>query len=170
MKVFHTLSHFGVLHPGIPRAMFICRKALCEDNKLTQWEFHNALTFFRFITGYSSTMHNESNNVQQFSHCFPPKCANRIHSQWDYIGLMNRFWCPLFVDWLDKNNMNCFLRLRTRSQINVTISKCQGQNESQTSKLNSSEKQIYILLLLVSFAFLILTTPAMLWYYMKYTI
>ena len=23
---------------------------------------------------------------------------------------MNRFWCPLFADWLERNNMNCFFR------------------------------------------------------------
>ena len=31
-------------------------------------------------------------------------------SQWDYIELMNRLWCPLFADWLERNNMNCFFR------------------------------------------------------------
>ena len=40
----------------------------------------------------------------------PPKCTSHIHPQWDYTELMNRFWCPLFADWLERNNMNCSFR------------------------------------------------------------
>ena len=50
----------------------------------------------------------ESNDVNKFSRRCLPKCANHIHSQWDYTELTNRFWWPLFADWLDRNNMNCF--------------------------------------------------------------
>ena len=35
---------------------------------------------------------------------------NHIHSQLDYTGLMNEFWCPLVADWLDRNDMDCFFR------------------------------------------------------------
>ena len=28
----------------------------------------------------------------------------------NYTELMNRFWCPLFADWLERNDMNCFFR------------------------------------------------------------
>ena len=58
--------------------------------------------------------------------------------------------------------MNSFIihTLRTRSMINITKSEGQGHNEGQTSKLKSTDKQIFVLLLLVTFAFLILTTPA----------
>ena len=40
-----------------------------------------------------------------------PKCTNHIHWQWDYTEFMNRFWCPLVADWLERNNMDCFFRV-----------------------------------------------------------
>ena len=75
-----------------------------------------------------------------------------------YVSFTINFAFP-FVSLLA---MNSFIihTLRTRSMVNVTKSEGQGQNEGQTSKLKSSDKQIFILLLLVTFAFLILTTPA----------
>ena len=42
----------------------------------------------------------------------PSKCANHIHSHWDYTEIMNKFWCPLVADWLERNNMDCIFRVR----------------------------------------------------------
>ena len=30
--------------------------------------------------------------------------------QWDQTELMNRFWCPSFADWLERNDKDCFFR------------------------------------------------------------
>ena len=60
--------------------------------------------------------------------------------------------------------MNCFIihtiRQRPHLTTNRTDNKGQGQSEGQSSKNKNSEMQIFIILLLVTFGFLILTTPA----------
>ena len=47
------------------------------------------------------------------------------------------------------------------------MSECegQGQSDNQTSKMKTSEMQIYIILLLVTFGFLILATPAYVFFF-----
>ena len=58
---------------------------------------------------------NESNSVNQFSHRCPSKCANHIHWQWDYTELMNRFWCPLVANWLERNTVIWIVSFVTQS-------------------------------------------------------
>ena len=59
--------------------------------------------------------------------------------------------------------MNCVIihKLRTRAKLSLSEeSQGQSQGHNEGHKVRSSETQLYVLLLLVTFAFLILTTPA----------
>ena len=99
--------------------------------------------------------------------------ANRI-SAVNVFGAIY-YWLSLVVSFafpfVSLLIMNSFIihTLRQRSKMGLTRSDNQGQNEGQNTKGMSSETQIFIVLLLVTFAFLILTTPAyVLIFYMSY--
>ena len=38
------------------------------------------------------------------------KCPNHIHSQWDNTELMNGFYGLPFADWLERNDMDCWIQ------------------------------------------------------------
>ena len=82
-----------------------------------------------------------------------------------WLSLTIRFFLPFTL----LLTMNCFIiyTLRTRSKFNVTKSEGhgQGQSEGKPPKMKMVENQIFVTLLLVTFAFLILTTPAYLFYF-----
>ena len=44
---------------------------------------------------------------------------------------MNRFWWPLFADWLERNNMNCFFRNWQTYHLQTKAKNSQSQNESR---------------------------------------
>ena len=99
--------------------------------------------------------------------------ANRISAVNVYGAIY--YWLSLVVSFafpfVSLLIMNSFIihTLRQRSKMDLTRSDNQGQNEGQHTKSESSETQIFILLLLVTFAFLLLTTPAyVLIFYMSY--
>ena len=45
-----VLNPWHPIHEPIGTAVFISLKVLNEDVKMNQWQFHNALAFFRLIT------------------------------------------------------------------------------------------------------------------------
>ena len=99
--------------------------------------------------------------------------ANRI-SAVNVFGAIY-YWLSLVISFafpfVSLMIMNSFIihTLRQRSKMDLTRSDNQGQTETETTKGKSSETQIFIVLLLVTFAFLILTTPAyVLIFYMSY--
>ena len=55
-------------------------KVVAQFHYYASFLINFALPFVSLIIMNTVIIHTESNNVQQFSHCFPPKCANRIHS------------------------------------------------------------------------------------------
>ena len=76
-----------------------------------------------------------------------------LHTQFYYwVSFTINFALPFILLLI----MNCVViyTLRNRSVKNV------HQGQGQSHKIKSSESQIYVILLLVTFAFLILTTPA----------
>ena len=54
--------------------------------------------------------------------------------------------------------------MRRRLRFRAKLIRSQGQGQGQIQRMNSSDKQVFIILLLVTFSFLILTTPAYLWF------
>ena len=90
------------------------------------------------------------------SQCLPcGKNMQYLHTQFYYWVSFNINFALPFVLLLI---MNCVIiyTLRNRTVKNVY----QGRGQSQGQKVKSSESQIYVILLLVTFAFLILSTPA----------
>ena len=66
--------------------------------------------------------------------------------------------------------MNCVIIHKLRNRVNVMVKqdvpadKGQGQSQIKGSKLKPQDKQTYMILLLVTFGFLILNTPAYLFF------
>ena len=50
-----------------------------------------------------------------FSGCFPPKYANHINPYWFHTGVMKRFWCLPFADWLKRNDIENLFRIDAAS-------------------------------------------------------
>ena len=100
--------------------------------------------------------------------CIP--YGNRAHG-WGqvyyWLSLTIRFFLPFSLLLI----MNSFIiqTLRVRSNFIITKSEGQGQTQGQGDpkipKMKNAERQIFVTLLLVTFAFLILTTPAYLFYF-----
>ena len=95
---------------------------------------------------------------------------SKTYSQFYYwLSFVLQFVFP-FVSLLSMNSV-IIHTLRNRngpkreSNISTTSQNGgQGQSEGQTSKIKNSEKQVFAILLLVTFGFLILTTPAYLFF------
>ena len=77
---------------------------------------------------------------------YPPKCANHIHSQWDCTELMNRFWCQLFADWLERNNINCFFRVNTVMKISSQIRKKNLPKREIKTMLKWGDRRGYVII------------------------
>ena len=96
--------------------------------------------------------------------CVPyGKGMEYVHSQFYYwLSFVINFALPFVLLLI----MNCFIihTIRRRSTIKgkqpIREQQGQGTNEGHNSKIKNSETQIFVILLLVTFAFLILTTPA----------
>ena len=74
--------------------------------------------------------------------------------------LLDFSYCPLFpfISLLVMNSV-IIHTLRKRQLVSVQ-GQCQGHNEGHLTKMRSSEKHIVVMLLLVTFTFLILSTPS----------
>ena len=77
---------------------------------------------------------------------YPPKCAYHIHSQWDCTELINRFWCQLFADWLERNNMNCFFRANTVMKIPAQIRKKNLPKREIKTMLKCGDRRGYVII------------------------
>ena len=87
----------------------------------------------------------------------------KIHSQIYYwISFMLSFASPFAL----LLTMNCFIihTLRTRMGKKLNKSNGEGQKEMSSFKVKNDDKQVYVILLLVTFAFLIVTSPAFIFF------
>ena len=82
------------------------------------------------------------------------------------------YWCSFTISFalpfVLLLSMNCViiqtLQKRSSSALRKTEGKGQDQSQGRSARMQSAERQIYITLLLVTFGFLILLTPAYIFY------